>query len=86
MALSLSFDIRYQSSTATHMGPQPHEREGTKGATAERARVMHSMAYETPRIDSAAKMRSSNPRSIISLPVRVSSKAFLTSVAFLLAL
>ena len=45
---------------------------------------MHSVSHETPRIDIAAKIRSSNPSSVVSFFVRVSSNAFLTSFTLLL--
>ena len=83
-ALPLSFDIRDRSFQATRAVPRPSKREGTKNALTEDAEIVHSVSYQTPRINSAAEMRSSNPSSIVSFLVRVSSKAFLMSVELLL--
>jgi len=83
---SLSFLLTFEIDLSQPHARFHNPREGRdKKALAKGAEAIHSVSYETPRIDSAAETRSSNPNSIVSFLVRVSSKAFLTSVAILLS-
>ena len=77
----LTFDILLSQPHARFHNPL---RGKGQRADPEDARLMYSASYETPRIDSAARIRSSNPSSVVSFFVRVSSNAFLTSFALLL--